>query len=113
MDNVIAWEGKEIKGTVILPASKSVSNRALVLSALADGVLPENLSDSDDTLVLMEALSRTGGLVDVGHAGTAMRFLAAYFASRDGVWELTGSGRMKQRPIKVLVEALRELGGKY
>ena len=79
MDNVIAWEGKEIKGTVILPASKSVSNRALVLSALADGVLPENLSDSDDTLVLMEALSRTGGLVDVGHAGTAMRFLAAYY----------------------------------
>ena len=110
MDNVIAWEGKEIKGTVILPASKSVSNRALVLSALADGGVPENLSDSDDTLVLMEALSRTGGLVDVGHAGTAMRFLAAYFASRDGVWELTGSGRMKQRPIKVLVEALRELG---
>ena len=110
MDKVIAWEQKKIKGTVILPASKSESNRALVLSALAGGELPENLSDSDDTRVLADALKQTGGLVDVGHAGTSMRFLAAYFALREGVWELTGSERMKQRPIKVLVEALRELG---
>lgn len=50
--------------------------------------------------------------MDVGHAGTSMRFLAAYFALREGVWELTGSERMKQRPIKVLVEALWELGAK-
>lgn len=112
MDRVIAWEQRKIKGTVILPASKSESNRALVLSALAGGGVPENLSDSDDTRVLAGALKQAGGLVDVGHAGTAMRFLTAYFAPREGVWELTGSERMKQRPIKVLVEALRELGAK-
>lgn len=110
MDKVIAWKQGKIEGTVILPASKSESNRALILSALAGGNMPENLSDSDDTQVLAEALKRVGGLVDVGHAGTSMRFLAAYFALREGVWELTGSERMKQRPIKVLVEALRELG---
>ena len=63
--------------------------------------------------MLAEALKQAGGLVDVGHAGTSMRFLAAYFALREGVWELTGSERMKQRPIKVLVEALWELGAKY
>ena len=112
MDKVIAWTQKKIEGTVILPASKSESNRALVLSALAGGGMPENLSDSDDTRVLAEALKQAGGLVDVGHAGTSMRFLAAYFALREGVWELTGSERMKQRPIKVLVEALWELGAK-
>ena len=110
MDKVIAWEQRKIEGTVILPASKSESNRALVLSALAGGGVPKNLSDSDDTRVLAEALKQAGGLVDVGHSGTSMRFLAAYFALREGVWELTGSERMKQRPIKVLVEALRELG---
>lgn len=112
MDKVITWERGKIEGTVILPASKSESNRALVLCALAGGGVPENLSDSDDTWVLAEALKRAGGLVDVGHAGTSMRFLAAYFALREGVWELTGSERMKQRPVSVLVEALRELGAK-
>ena len=110
MDKVITCARKEIRGTVILPASKSVSNRALVLSALAGGGLPENLSDSDDTRVLVDALARTGGRVDVGHAGTAMRFLTAYFALRGGEWELTGSERMRQRPIEVLVESLRQLG---
>lgn len=110
MDKVITCARKEIRGMVILPASKSVSNRALVLSALAGGGLPENLSDSDDTRVMVDALARTGGRVDVGHAGTAMRFLTAYFALRGGEWELTGSERMRQRPIEVLVESLRQLG---
>ena len=82
MDKVIAWTQKKIEGTVILPASKSESNRALVLSALAGGGMPENLSDSDDTRVLAEALKQAGGLVDVGHAGTSMRFLAACLAGR-------------------------------
>ena len=72
--------------------------------------MPENLSDSDDTRVLREALSTSGRLVNVGHAGTAMRFLTAYFALKGGVRELTGSERMKQRPVQVLVDALRELG---
>lgn len=61
MDKVIAWTQKKIEGTVILPASKSESNRALVLSALAGGGMPENLSDSDDTRVLAEALKQAGG----------------------------------------------------
>ena len=95
MDKVIVLAQRKIEGVVILPASKSESNRALVLSALAGSGIPENLSDSDDTQVLTEALKQAGGLVDVGHAGTSMRFLAAYFALREGVWELTGSERMK------------------
>lgn len=72
--------------------------------------MPENLSDSDDTRVLQEGLSGSGNLVNVGHAGTAMRFLTAYFALKGGVRELTGSERMKQRPVQVLVDALRNWG---
>lgn len=112
MDRVIAGEKKKLEGMVFLPASKSISNRALVLRALSDGPMPENLSDSDDTRVLQEALSGRGDWVNVGHAGTAMRFLTAYFALKGGVRELTGSDRMKQRPLQVLVDALRELGAK-
>ncbi|MFR4036853.1 MAG: 3-phosphoshikimate 1-carboxyvinyltransferase, partial [Butyricimonas faecalis] len=109
MDRVIADKTK-IEGVVVLPASKSISNRALVLCALAGCPVPENLSDSDDTRVLREALSTSDRLVNVGHAGTAMRFLTAYFALKGGVRELTGSERMKQRPVQVLVDALRDLG---
>ena len=112
MDRVIAWEKEQVEGVAVLPASKSISNRALVLSALSGSPRPENLSDSDDTRVLQEALSGTSDLVHVGHAGTAMRFLTAYFALKGGVRELTGSERMKQRPLHVLVDALRELGAK-
>ena len=110
MDRVIAWDKTKIEGVAVLPASKSISNRALVLCALAGCPVPENLSDSDDTRVLREALSTSDRLVNVGHAGTAMRFLTAYFALKGGVRELTGSERMKQRPVQVLVDALRELG---
>ena len=110
MDRVIAWDKTKIEGVAVLPASKSISNRALVLCALAGCPVPENLSDSDDTRVLREALSTSDRLVNVGHAGTAMRFLTAYFALKGGTRELTGSERMKQRPVQVLVDALRELG---
>lgn len=112
MDRVIAWEKEKVEGVAVLPASKSISNRALVLSVLSGSPIPENLSDSDDTRVLQEALSGTSDLVHVGHAGTAMRFLTAYFALKGGVRELTGSERMKQRPLHVLVDALRKLGAK-
>lgn len=112
MDRVIAWDKTKIEGVVVLPASKSISNRALVLCALAGCPVPENLSDSDDTRVLREALSSSNRLVNVGHAGTAMRFLTAYFALKGGTRELTGSERMKQRPVQVLVDALRTLGAK-
>ena len=85
MDRVIAWDKTKIEGVAVLPASKSISNRALVLCALAGCPVPENLSDSDDTRVLREALSTSDRLVNVGHAGTAMRFLTAYFALKGGV----------------------------
>ncbi len=91
--------------------SKSESNRLLVLQALFPEINIENLSESDDTLVLKKGLKISNGEVDVHHAGTAMRFLAAYFAATKGTEILlTGSTRMQQRPIKILVDALRSLG---
>jgi len=99
-----------------LPASKSISNRILILNALSKNSNPvENLSDSDDTQVLMKALLslQTGNTAfDVGAAGTSMRFLTAYLAQNEGIWTITGSERMKNRPIKILVDSLREIGGK-
>jgi len=70
----------------------------------------ENLSKSDDTIVMQKALSEKGNIIDIGHAGTAMRFLTAYFSMIPGERILTGSERMKQRPVKILVDALRGLG---
>ena len=105
-----------------LPASKSLSNRALILKALCDGECKlAHLSDCDDTRVMLKAFeddpstgSETDGntrIVDIGAAGTSMRFLTAYFATREGRnVVMTGSARMKQRPIGILVNALRELG---
>lgn len=95
----------------MLPASKSISNRLLILNALAEtpGRLA-NLSDSNDTRVLARALERQGGTIDIGHAGTAMRFLTAYLSIREGDFVLTGSERMQQRPIGKLVEALTGMG---
>ncbi len=103
-----------LSGTVRVPASKSLCNRMLALSALASGgdgfSRLENLSDCDDTQVMLRALASDGTQVDIGAAGTAMRFLTAYFAVTPGCHELTGSPRMLQRPIGVLVDALRQLG---
>ena len=100
-------------GKVRLPASKSISNRLLILNALASphGIL-ENLSDSDDTQVLLHALESSSDVIDIGHAGTAMRFLTAYLSITEGTYILTGSDRMKNRPIKELVDALRDLGAR-
>ena len=99
------------RATVKLPASKSISNRALILNALSSspyGV--ENLSDCDDTNLMVNALQSTGADFNVGAAGTTMRFLTAFLANRPGDWTITGTERMKNRPIKVLVEALNALG---
>ena len=95
-----------------LPASKSISNRVLLLNALSGKkVRIENLSDCDDTRVMSAGLENLPEIIDVGAAGTSMRFLTAYLAQLDGqIHVLTGSERMKQRPIGVLVDALRELG---
>ena len=103
---------QRINTTIQLPASKSISNRALIIHALAKGVhLPENLSDCDDTQVMIRALeAKEGETIDIMAAGTAMRFLTAYFSVTPGTRILTGTERMKQRPIKILVDALRELG---
>jgi len=98
-------------GSLLLGGSKSESNRLLILQALFDGIRIDNLSDSDDTILLQKALRQTSGEVDIHHAGTAMRFLTAYYAATPGAnVVLTGSARMKERPISLLVEALKKLG---
>lgn len=97
--------------TVQLPASKSISNRALILHALAQGhIAPSNLSDCDDTRVMIKALDGNPGHIDILAAGTAMRFLTAYLSVTPGTRIITGTERMQQRPIRILVDALRELG---
>lgn len=110
-----------------LPASKSISNRALIISALAqrnayggepDGEL-ENISDCDDSQVVVRALAQCKGraatdkeplVIDIMAAGTAMRFLTAYFSVSEGTYILTGTERMRHRPIGILVDALRSIG---
>ncbi|WP_410006083.1 3-phosphoshikimate 1-carboxyvinyltransferase [Aequorivita nionensis] len=94
-----------------ISGSKSESNRMLILQAQFPNISIENLSESDDTKVLLEGLKTTNGTVDVHHAGTAMRFLTAYFAAKeDTEIILTGSQRMQERPIEILVNALKSLG---
>lgn len=97
--------------TIQLPASKSISNRALILHALAQGcITPANLSDCDDTRVMIKALDGNPEHIDILAAGTAMRFLTAYLSVTPGTRVITGTERMQQRPIRILVDALRELG---
>jgi 3-phosphoshikimate 1-carboxyvinyltransferase len=104
-----------IKVSITLTGSKSISNRLLILNEVLGMNLEfGNLSTSEDTLLLQNALGQVkkGGeqMIDIQHAGTDMRFLTALLATRAGTWTLTGSNRMKQRPIGELVNALRQLG---
>ena len=100
-----------IDTTINLPASKSISNRALILHALGKGsVVPDNLSDCDDTKVIINALKTMPPVIDIKAAGTAMRFMTAYLSVTPGEHVITGTDRMKHRPIRVLVDALRKLG---
>lgn len=102
---------KYLDADIQLPASKSISNRALIIHALSGSeTIPDNLSDCDDTQVLINALKNKPHTIDIGAAGTAMRFLTAYLSCTDGDHILTGTERMKHRPIGVLVDALRMLG---
>lgn len=102
---------RQPKGRIVLPASKSISNRALLINALAGSTkLPENLSDSDDTSVMLRALQEMPETIDIGAAGTAMRFLTAYLSVTPGEHVITGTERMRHRPIAILVDALRQLG---
>ena len=103
--------GTRLRGRIVLPASKSISNRALVLNALSGNtLLPDNLSDSDDTQVMLKALKEMPKVIDIGAAGTAMRFLTAYLSVTPGEHTITGTERMRHRPIGILVDALRQLG---
>lgn len=96
-----------------LPSSKSISNRALILNALAYSPYDIlNLSDCDDTRVTVKALNSDDTTFDIGAAGTSMRFLTAFLSKTVGEWVITGSERMKNRPIKLLVDALNSLGAK-
>lgn len=100
-----------LDATVNLPASKSISNRALIIYALSGGKdQPENLSDCDDTTVIIDALRTMPEVINIKAAGTAMRFMTAYLSVTPGTHVLTGTERMQHRPIGVLVDALRRLG---
>jgi len=126
---------KKVSGTIHLTGSKSESNRALIMQAMSNGAVEvKNLSEAADTVTLLGILqplkvesgklkvesnanaqisnlkSQISNLIDIGPAGTAMRFLTAYYTLQNGEVILTGSARMKQRPIGILVDALRELG---
>lgn len=100
-----------LEATISLPASKSISNRALIIYALSGGKnMPSNLSDCDDTEVIINALRNMPEEIDIKAAGTAMRFMTAYLSVMEGTHILTGTERMKHRPISILVDALRKLG---
>ncbi|GHT17318.1 3-phosphoshikimate 1-carboxyvinyltransferase [Bacteroidia bacterium] len=104
---------KTLNLTANLPASKSLSNRALILQALAESAVEiRNLSDADDVKMLQNALHSGVAEINIGNSGTAMRFLTAFFAQTAGEKILTGSARMKQRPVGILVDALKTLGAK-
>lgn len=102
---------KHIDISIMLPASKSISNRALIIQALTKGgMMPENLSDCDDTEVIIRGLGKQSEIIDIKAAGTAMRFMTAYLSATEGEHTITGTERMKHRPIGILVDALRYLG---
>ncbi|WP_455628644.1 3-phosphoshikimate 1-carboxyvinyltransferase [Parabacteroides chinchillae] len=102
-----------LQSSIQLPASKSISNRALILNALSYSPYEiQNLSDCDDTEVMIKALNSNGCDFDIKAAGTAMRFLTAFLSKVVGEWTITGTERMKNRPIKILVDALNSLGAR-
>ena len=111
MNNLVKFPGSKIKAEINLPTSKSISNRLLIIQALAANSFQiKNLSDSDDTEVMLKAFASGNEVVDIHHAGTSMRFLTAYYAATSQKKTITGSERMKNRPIKELVNGLNQLG---
>ena len=104
-------KSKNCFGSITITGSKSESNRLLILKALYPDLEISNLSNSDDTQVTQKALNNNESIVDIHHAGTAMRFLTAFFSVKpNSKVVLTGSSRMQDRPIELLVEALQSLG---
>ena len=111
MNYKISHPTKVVNCEIDLPSSKSISNRLLIIQALCkENFIIENLSDSDDTKSLELALNSKTNLIDVGAAGTTFRFLTSYLSTKVGEeFTLTGTDRMKERPIKELVDSLKEL----
>lgn len=116
---VISKTDKSLKGSIVLPASKSISNRLLMIRALAGiDFTINNLSDAADTVLLQKLLDtiRQGSNrkkvveLDTANAGTVMRFLTSFLCLKTGKWVLTGSDRMKQRPVGILADAMKQLG---
>jgi len=102
---------KIVRGEVKITGSKSESNRLLILQQFFSNLDIENLSNSDDSKLMQKALASNSNEINIGHAGTAMRFLTAFYAVKENSEiVLTGSHRMKNRPIKILVDALKSLG---
>lgn len=111
MNLLLQTSQSDLQAQIAITGSKSETNRLLLLQALFPNITLANTSNSDDSEVMQKALKGNDKIVDIHHAGTAMRFLTAYFAVNEGrEVVLTGSTRMKERPIKVLVEALQQLG---
>ncbi len=111
MNLLLQTTHSNLKAQIAVTGSKSETNRLLLLKALFPNITLANTSNSDDSEVMEKALKGNDEIVDIHHAGTAMRFLTAFFAVNEGrEVVLTGSQRMQERPIKVLVEALRQLG---
>ena len=107
----ISKEYQDIQGTISISGSKSESNRLILLRAYTSYFKIFNLSDSDDTQLMLSAIESDKKEINIGHAGTAMRFLTSYYSSiSKNLNVLTGSNRMKQRPISILVDALKDLG---
>jgi len=108
---VLKQHSAPIDGIIQITGSKSESNRLLILQQFYSNLKIENLGNSDDAIIMQKALASDEVEIDIHHAGTAMRFLTAYFSVYEGRETiLTGSKRMKERPIKILVDALRSLG---
>ncbi|MEZ7504075.1 3-phosphoshikimate 1-carboxyvinyltransferase [Flavobacterium sp. Arc2] len=111
MNLLLKTTHSNLKAQIAVTGSKSETNRLLLLQALFPNITLANTSNSDDSEVMQKALKGNEEIVDIHHAGTAMRFLTAFFAVNEGrEVVLTGSARMQERPIKVLVEALEQLG---
>ena len=107
----ISREFQDIQGAVSISGSKSESNRLILLRAYTSYFKIFNLSDSDDTQLMLSAIESDKKEINIGHAGTAMRFLTSYYSSISKNSKiLTGSNRMKQRPISILVDALKHIG---
>lgn len=110
---VLSHPTQSLKGVISLTSSKSENNRALIIQALCAATFEiKNSANAKDTVVLTQLLKSDSTTLDVGIAGTVMRFLTAYLSIQDREFVLTGDHRMKERPIKILVESLQQLGAK-